>query len=133
MDHSKRKIINIQKFHTEITVHIKENGAVLDIETSGCERIPTKLEFVMTPGGKLDTDSFASHTKAGDYLFLKKGGARYFLDTRRYIEIKGGFCEHTYAEHMRGAFPADEKMTTLAMTATTPQRSTVEIYVKTLY
>lgn len=133
MDHSKRKIINIQNFHTEITVHITEDGAVLDIETSGCERIPTKLEFVVTPGGKLDTDTFAAYTKAGDYLFLKKGGARYFLDTRRYFEIEGGFFSHTYAEHMRGAFPADEKMATLAMTATTPQRSTVAIHAKTIY
>ena len=133
MDHSKRRIINVQNFHTEITVHLVEDGAVLDIETSGCERIPTKLEFVMTPGGKLDAPSFASYAKAGDYIFLKEGGARYFLDTRRYFEIKGGFCTHTYAEHMRGAFPADEKMATLAMTATTPQRSTVEIHAKSIY
>ncbi len=133
MDHSKRKIINIQHFHTEITVHIKDDGAVLDIETSGCERIPTKLEFVMMPGGKLDTPTFATYPKAGDYLFIKEGSARYFLDGRRYIEIDGGFFAHTYAEHMRGAFPADEKKVTLAMTATTPQRSTVEIHAKKIY
>lgn len=133
MDHSKRKIINIQNFHTEITVHIKEDGAVLDIETSGCENIPTKLEFVMMPGGKLDTPSFAMYPKAGDYLFIKEGGARYFFGGPQYIEIEGGFSSHTYAEHMRGAFPADENKVTLAMTTTTPQRSTVEIHVKKIY
>lgn len=133
MDHSKRKIINIQHFHTEITVHITDDGAVLDIETSGCENIPTKLEFVMMPGGKLDTASFATYPKAGDYLFIKEGNARYFLDNRRYIEIDGGFFAHSYAEHMRGAFPADENKVTLAMTAITPQRSTIEIHAKKIY
>lgn len=133
MDHSKRRIINIQNFHTEITVHLKEDGAAIDIETSGCEKIPTKLEFVLTPGGKIDTDSFATTPKAGDYLFIKNGGARYLINGRQYFEITGGFCKHTYAEHMRGAFPADEKKVTLAMTSITPQRSTVEIHAKNIY
>ena len=133
MDHSKRKIINVQNFHTEITVHLTDDGATFDIETSGCENIPTNLEFVMQPGGKLDTDHFATSAKAGDYIFLKDGTARYFLDGRRYFEMGNGFCEHTYAEHMRGAFPSDTSKVTLAMTAVTPQRSTVELHAKKLY
>jgi hypothetical protein len=30
-----RQVINVQNFHTEITVHVLEDGATLDIETSG--------------------------------------------------------------------------------------------------
>ena len=133
MDHSKRKIINVQNFRTEITVHLLDDGATFDVATFGCEGIPTKFEIAMTPGGKLDTGSIVTIPKGGDYLFLKEGGARYFLDGRRYIEIDGGFFAHTNGKDMRGAHPVDERKVTLAMTSVTPQRSTVTIRAKKIY
>ncbi len=133
MDHSKRQIINVQTFRTEITIHLLEDGATFEIETSGCERIPTKLEVGMRPGGKLFTESLVVLPKAGDYLFLNHGGARYFIDGSRYFEIEGGFCEHLNAEHMRGTAPANPRNFTIAMTTTTPQKSTVTIRAKDLF
>ena len=132
MDHSKRQIINVQNFHTEITIHLLDDGATLDIETCGCERIPTKLEISMQPGGKLFTESIMMQPKAGDYLFLRNGNAQYFVDGLRYFEIEGGFGEHWNAEYMRGAFPVNPKKFTVAMTTSTPQKSSVTIRAKTL-
>ncbi len=132
MDHSKREIINVQNFHTEITVHILENGVTFDIETSGCEKIPTKLEISMAPGGKFFTKSIMTQPKAGDYFFLADEKAKYFVDGFRYFEIEGGFFEHWNAERMRGSVPVSPSKFTVAMTASTPQKSTVTIRAKNL-
>ena len=132
MDHSKRQTINVQNFHTEITAHILEDGVTFDIETSGCERIPTKLEISMLPGGKFYTKSIMTQPKAGDYFFLADEKAKYFVDGVRYFEIEGGFFEHWNAERMRGAMPVNPSKFTVAMTTSTPQKSTVTIRVKTL-
>lgn len=133
MDHSKRSIINKQTFRTVIDVHIKEDGASFDVDAGGCENILTKLEFILAPGGKLDTESIAVRPQAGDYLYLKKGNARYFLDGNRYFEIDGGFISHTYGENMRGSAPVSKEKVTLAMTAKTPCQSHVEVTVKKIY
>ncbi len=131
MDHSKRQIINVQNFHTEITVHILEDGITLDIETSGCDRIPTKLEISMQGGGKLFTDSIDMIPKEGDYLFLKSD-AKYFIDAYRYFDIRGGFCKHLKGNEMRGTAPVNPKTFTIALTETTPQKSSVTIRAKTI-
>ena len=133
MDHSKRDTINIQEFKTEITIHILEDGATFDIETFGCDRIPTKLEFVMEAGKKLDTDTLCVTTQPGDYVFLKSGTARYYLDGRRYIEIGDGFFSHAFGPNMRGSFPQNQQKFTLAMTSETPQKSTITIRAKKLF
>ncbi len=131
MDHSKRRTVNVQNFHTEITVHILDDGVTIDIETSGCERIPTKLEISMQPGGKLYTDSIKMMPRAGDYLFLD-GDAQYFIDAFRYFEIKGGFSEHLTGNGMRGTTPVNPTKFTIALTDATPQSSTVTILAKTI-
>ncbi len=131
MDHSKRQLVNVQNFHTEITVHILENGVTLDIETSGCDRIPTKLEISMQPNGKFFTDTVSMLPKEGDYLFLN-GNARYFIDPYRYFELEGGFCKHIMGNDMRGTVPVSPNKFTVAMTDTTPQKSSVTIRVKSI-
>ncbi len=133
MDHSKRGIINVQNFHTEITIHILEDGATLDIETSGCELIPTKLEISMQAGGRFFTDSIFMVPKEGDYIFLREGNAEYFLDSRRYFSIEGGFCKHHFGRDMRGTMPVNPKKFTVALTEQTPQKSSVTIRAKKLY
>ena len=132
MDHTKRDVINVQNFHTEITVHVLDDGVTLDIETSGCERIPTKLEISMSPGGKFFSRSVMMQPKAGDYFFLADESAKYFVDGFRYFEIEGGFFEHWNAERMRGAVPVNPSKFTIAMTTSTPQKSSVTIRAKTL-
>ncbi len=131
MDHSKRQNINIQQFRVEITVHILEDGARFDIETIGCDRVPTKFEFVTAPGFMFENDTVALRAKAGDYVFLKDGNARYYVSARSYAEIETKkFYLHTYGEDMRGAIPKDPQKFTVCMTADTPQRSTVTLRIK---
>ena len=133
MDHSKREFINIQQFRVEITVHLLEDGARFDIETAGCERIPTKFEFLMAPDKIFENESIVSRTKAGDYFYLKDGSARYFLSGHSYAEIETDhFYQHTYGEAMRGAVPKDPQKFTVCMTADTPQSSTVTLRIKEL-
>lgn len=132
MDHSKRRSINVQHLTMTITLHLLADGVTMDIETQGCEHVPTKLEIIMQPSGKLVTDSMLMFPRAGDYAFLKQGSARYYLDHFRYFQIDGGFCDHLYAENMRGAFAPDRSRFTLALTTSTPQSSTVTIRARDL-
>ncbi len=132
MDHSKRQIINVQNFHTEITVHILEDGATFEIETDGCENIPTKLEISMQAGGKLFTDSLVMQPREGDYVYLRDGKADYFVDRFRYFEIEGASCKHLNGAGMRGTSPVNPKKFTVAITDVTPQHSFVTIRAKDL-
>ena len=132
MDHSKRDTINVQTLSRVVDIHILEDGIRLDMTAEGCDYVPTKLEITMPPQGKLLTDSLYMVPKAGCYSYLAKGNAKYFLSGTRYFDIESGFCEHTFGEQMRGSFPADAKKFTLALTALTPQKSTVTIRLKQL-
>ncbi len=132
MDHSKRGMINIQTLRTEITVHFLEDGATLDIETFGCERVPTKLELSMQPGGTLFTESLVMTPQAGDYAFLREGKAEYFLDGIRAFVIEGASCKHLAGKNMHGTIPVSPKNFTLTMTDVTPQKSSVTIRVKNI-
>jgi len=130
MDHSKRDTINVQTLNRVADIHILEDGIRVDLTADGCDHVPTKLEITVPPQGKLLTDSVYIVPKAGNYAYLAKGGAKYFIDGNRYFEIESGFCEHTFGEQMRGSFPADAKKFTMALTSFTPQKSTVTIRLK---
>jgi hypothetical protein len=86
----------------------------------------------MSPGGKFFSRSVMMQPKAGDYFFLADENAKYFVDGCRYFEIEGGFFEHWNAERMRGSVPVSPSKFTIAMTTSTPQRSSVTIRAKTL-
>jgi hypothetical protein len=130
MDHSKRDTINMQTLRRSADIHILEDGIRIDLTAEGCELVPTKLEITLPPQGKLLTDSLYMVPKAGDYAYLAKGNAKYFVNGTRYFEIESGFCEHTFGENMRGSFPADGKKFTLTMTSFTPQTASVTIRLK---
>lgn len=127
MDHSRRKIINIQEFCTAMDIEILDDGIALEIESSSCEGILTKLETVFEPGGRYDTEDTAAITRAGDYVLLKKGGASYTFADHASFMLDGGFYAHSYAKDMRGAAPTDQSGFTVVMTASTPQKNRLEI------
>ena len=133
MDHSKRKMINVQTLRREIDIHVLEDGIKLDIRANGCERVPTKLEIIVPAQGKLITDNIFMVPKEGDYAYLTKGCAKYFITGNDYFEIENGFNRHTFGEQMRGSFPADAKNFTLALTEFTPQESSVTIRMKKFF
>ena len=130
MDHSKRHILNVQTLRRTVTVHLKKDGFALDLDAEGCENVPTKFEFVLNPGYKLDNENFATIAKPGDYIFLRGGTTRYFIGDGKYLEFDGCFASHTYGEQMRGAFPDATDKLTLAMTTVTPHHSHIEMHVK---
>ncbi|MBR5187663.1 MAG: hypothetical protein IKW18_04245, partial [Clostridia bacterium] len=69
MDHSKRDTINIQTLIRTADIHILEDGIRIDLSADGCDRVPTKLEILLPPQGKLLTDSLYMVPKAGDYAY----------------------------------------------------------------
>lgn len=126
MDHSKRRWINIQDYCVEIKVRPEGDDVVLDISAGGCEGIPTKLEFLLDPGFRLESENLRMFTRAGDYI-LNAGRLRCLFPDLSAFDISGGFCSHYYAQNMRGAVPDDLNRVTVAMTGATPQKNTVRI------
>lgn len=127
MDHSKRHIINIQHFDIVADVTPTEKGFVLDMDYSGADNIPTKLEFLLEPDCKviLDQVEFISHP--GDYVYLKNGSAVIRYRNGKAIKIDGGAYAHFYGENMRGVEPVPGSAFTLALTGSTPGKMHVEI------
>ena len=123
-------MINIQSFHTEITVRVVGDDEVqLKISSTGCEHIPTKLEFIMAPGGKLDSDSLTMMTKPNDYAYLKSGEGKYSVGGVTFT-LSEGFYKHCYGADMRGSMPLDPDRFTIAMTSETPEEKTVTVKIK---
>ena len=120
MDHSKRHIINIQNFDVTADVAVKDRTVTLDIEYTGAETIPTKLELTLESGCFVETDDVAFVARAGDYVFLKNGRAGITFDNAHRVVIEGGSFSHTMAENMRGAEHVPEGCFTMCLTGRTP-------------
>ena len=119
MDHSKRRWINVQSLYTEVRIRIADDKITLDLNASGCEAVPMKLEIITDAGGKVVTSDMVSFARAGDYFFCRSE-MKYLYGDCSSFDISGGFAEHYYAEDMRGSAPVDRSNVTFAMTDSTP-------------
>ena len=129
MDHSKRRMVNIQEFCTVIDVEILDDGIALDIDSGACDGILTKLEITMDPGGRYDTEDTMLFAGGGDYAILKKGRALYTFPDKFSFSISGGAYAHSYTKGMRGTSTPDSGSFTVAVTGETPHKNRVEIRV----
>ena len=120
MDHSKRRIINVQSFDVIADVSVDGRTVTLDIDYSGAETIPTKLELTLNSGCKMETDNIAFVARANDYVFLKNGKATVTFDPGHKVEIDGGAFAHSFAENMRGSEHVPEGCFTICLTGKTP-------------
>ena len=126
MDHSKREIINVQNFKTEVEVIPYDGGFSVDASYTGADRIPVKLEISMAPGCKVITDQINFISKANDYIYLKEGEITLVFPGAGKLKIKGGAYAHMVSEGMRGTESVPSGQFTICITGKTPGKMHVE-------
>lgn len=127
MDHSKRAEVNMQDYDFTLHIRMKDTGVVLDIDYSGVECVPTKLELLLEPTGLYITDSMEMRTRGGDYVYQKCDTSTYQYTDYHTLTVTGGYNEHYYGQNMRNTLPGNDKSFFIAFTAYTPVKQHVEL------
>ena len=126
MDHSKRKMLNIQKFETSVDVSFGERCVDVTADFSGADDIPTKFELTFPTGCKVVTDQMVFKARADDYVYFKGGKMKLVYDSATF-EIEGGSYCHFDAESMRGSEKVPSGYFTVCFTGMTPSKINFKI------
>ncbi|MCQ2770701.1 MAG: hypothetical protein MJ236_02750 [Clostridia bacterium] len=120
MDHSKRKLLNIQTLDSVVEVIPTKDGFELEakIECSGC--VPFKLEFQFVPNLWFSSDIITFQGKADNYMYYKGGKLYVRFDNEVVYEITGGAMDYTGSENMRGTEHVRGGSFTLCVNSHTP-------------
>lgn len=126
MDHSRREHVRILDLETTIEVLPLDDGVEIEIEVTGCERVPVKLEFVLDDGCIVFGESFVVQGTAGHGITATAG----MVTARKgdsAFDIGPAFGTHHYTETMRGSDPPSRSGFTLYFTDSSPLRRRVKI------
>ncbi|MBQ3140930.1 MAG: hypothetical protein IJC25_03090 [Clostridia bacterium] len=129
MDHSKRKHVQLCELTMTVDFTETENGVKMHVYTdSNCEPIPFKMEFVVLPNCRVETDHFATDAHAGEYVVIKNEAVRLErFGSGHTIVIKGLKAKHRYHTNMRGSVPQVKTAYTIYSTEYCPVDSEFEI------
>lgn len=115
MDHSKRKIYSPVHLYMNVTVDVLDNGVKLSVKSSGCDRIPVKFEFGLTPHGYFEADGVMFKPKAGESIILKSGYAT--IDNKKESLIIGpAVGKHRIMTGRKGTLPQSDQHFTVYFT-----------------
>lgn len=126
MDHSKRELLNVQQFDTVVDVTPGDHEVDIDVDFSGADLIPTKLELTFTPGGRVSTDEMCFTARADDYVYFKSGKMTVSYG-ETVFELTGGACAHFAADNMRGTEHVPSGTFAVCLTAVTPGKLHLKI------
>lgn len=126
MDHTKRKSVNNLSLSYNVKVELTETGARLHIKTTGCDRVPLKVEFCLTGGCLLKGDNFHVQGKPGNAITIGDGMVDVSLGLDK-MKIGPAFMQHWYDSDMRGSAEQDKNGFTVYFTEYTNIDKTVEI------
>ena len=127
MDHSLRPQVMMQDYVLTLRIHLIPGGVRLHLSTQGVENVLMKLEILLEGGARLSTDSTEMHTRAGDYIYHKRGRALYIYPDHVKLLLSEGAFSHAYGRNMRGTLPGDDRHVFLALTAQTPWEQELEL------
>ncbi len=151
MDHALRR--HVKKLTLEFTVDIRETGGnepgvELSVSVDGCDRVPFKMEMIVTPDAVISGDEFSLVGRPGTAVTAGDGSAADGSSpvdeeaagdeggAGRYVHVRLGndaialgpaFAEHRYAESMRGSDPQSSGEATVYFTDVTPVERTITI------
>ncbi|MFH1880379.1 MAG: hypothetical protein ABIK64_06265 [Bacillota bacterium] len=121
--HEQREWVNMQSLTWTLDVLAFDGRIELKLSVDGCDRLPWKLEAILTPGGTLDTWEESIHGEAGKFAILEHGFA-YRLGNDR-IAWSVGRKEHVYSDTMRNTLPREDKAFTVYNTGFAPAEHSV--------
>ena len=123
--HDKRERVNVQTLTLTLDVRVLDNTIELKLDVNGINRLPWKLEAILTPGGTLTTQGDAFATGEGDTAILAQGFSYQLgADT---LHWEGGRKEHVFTESMRNSLPKEPNAFTVYNTGFGPQTHTVTL------
>jgi hypothetical protein len=127
MDYKSRESISRCDYGYVLDLEFTETGLMLHVKTEGMEKVPFKLEFIVTPGVYVRAGNAMTIATAGNFMCAADGDitlANYAGDR---ITVKGAFAEHFYHRDMRGSIPSPGNKYMLYLTSFSPVDKTVEI------
>ncbi len=130
MDHSKRGIVHPCDLDFTVEFTDLPDGVRLHITTSGTEEVPFKLEYVISPNCRVETDDVVTEATAGNQITVKRGEIRLEHPAGPEITIDSAFASHLYHSSMRGSVPQSKDAFTIYSTDDSPIDRTVEIRFK---
>lgn len=120
IDYKARKAIQQIDLDMSVETVFTDDGADFYVSVTGCDQVPTKLEFAINPGLLCEVGDAAMMTKSGGSIFSRGTTLRLESAGGSVCEIDGLFCTHLYAEDMRGSLDPIEGAFTVYATDFAP-------------
>lgn len=126
MDNQKREKLYKKDLNIVVNVTEVENGIDVNIETTGCDRVPIKIEIGVPGHSTVESDSFYVKGTPGDALILRKGVATVTNNMDK-ITIGPGFGTHQFIDGKNDSDQSEKDSFTLYLTDDTNFNHTIEI------
>jgi len=121
-----RDKVNMMTWSLIVDISFENGCAKIDMDSSGVNRLPVKLEMIFPAGGRLNNSFLSMEGFPGTGVIIKEGEFSYSLAGDS-ILISGAFGQHEYTTEMRGAPLADREGFTVNFTGFSPLKKTVYI------
>jgi hypothetical protein len=109
MNHNRRRIGTQVELATRVLVSERDGGVCVAVQTTGCDRVPIKVELCFSAPVRVFGDGFSLTGLCGRSAVVRSG---YVVasDGQNAMRVGPGFEAHTYTDTMRGSEPqsADE-------------------------
>lgn len=132
MDHSKRKLVHECDLDFTVEFTDLDDGVRLHVTTSGTERVPFKLEYVISPNCNCYTSDAVVPASAGGWITVTGESVRLIHNDGSTVQIDGCFGKSLYHKNMRGSVPQAKDAFTVYSTDFTPIDRTVDIHLSCL-
>ena len=126
MDHSLREHVRILNLEFTVSILPLADGVEIEIESTGCDRVPTKLEIIFDGSCMVQGDAFCLAGNPGQGITVTAGAVKVRKGGDA-MDIGPAFGEHHYSDAMRGSEPRSTDGFTLYFTDFTPMRRRVKI------
>lgn len=101
MKNENRDIIYKKDLNLVVTITEVESGIDVNIDASGCDRVPIKVEIIIPAGSTIDSEYFYSEGRAGETLLVRKGIVNVINDMDR-ASVGPAFGTHQFLRGKEG-------------------------------
>lgn len=126
MKNENRDIIHKKDLNVVVTITEVNDGIDVNIDATGCDRVPIKVEIVIPSGSTIDSEYFYSEGKVGEALLVRKGIINIINDMDR-ISVGPAFGTHQFVKGKSGNEVASEENFTVYFTDFTEFNHTINI------
>jgi len=126
MDMSLRPVVDLVDLEYCITVTMEDKKVSLDIKTNGCDNVPYKVEFCLSPSCTVRNNGELYAGEADKFLSLDGKDMEIAKNDDRLV-ITDSFSKHTFHNVMRGSVAPSTGSFTIYYTDFTPIDKRIDI------